>query len=669
MKKPARSRAATETPSEPAPSQPLPHASGAFRLAAATVFLISLAAYLATVAPTVTGEDSGELVPAAWTLGVPHPPGYPLWTVVAHLFTYLPIGDAAFRVNLCSAVLGSAACALLVFIAGMLDVGPAAAAGAGLLLGFSTTFWSQAVIAEVYTLTALTLELMAYCLLVWREKYSTAPAASDRWLYAGLFMMSLSLGAHDTVSLITLPLWLAILFCERHRLTPGRFGRMLGTYAAGLAIYLYLPLRAAAHPAMNWGDPETWDNFWAVVTRSQYPSVLHQDRNVHDFMGQMSALAHYFWTQWPAPITVVVAALAVVGVFLAWRARPGLIALFAVAFAILSVFFAGLLNFHLDLEGIHVAEVFFIPAWTIIVLFATRGLQAIPQHSVRAGLICLLSMGTLVGNFPLSTMHGNDVARRYGLDMLSTLPQNAMIFTSADYEAFPLMYLQIVEKLRPDVIALDEQRDVLKACQLAHVDVVDADSALSSLIRYGGHPVYFTRFHSGENFVCRPVGLLYEARPANEKNSTLDDHEIWSRYIMGTPQGPWLDDWSTASILANYDEARARAALARGDRDAARQDAASAAARLKGDPTEANQLGALLARGGDAEGALPYYESAAALRPDYLEANYNAITTLMQLGRWRDAQERYAAACRAGVKFGSLADGLEAELMRHAGNP
>src|SRR5581483_1437856 len=143
MKKQARP-SKNANPTEPATvpnttPQPLPHAIGAFRLAAATAFLITLAAYLATLAPTVTGEDSGELVPAAWTLGIPHPPGYPLWTVIAHLFTYVPIGDAAFRVNLCSAVLGSAACALLVFIAGLLDVGPAAAAGAGLLLGFSTT--------------------------------------------------------------------------------------------------------------------------------------------------------------------------------------------------------------------------------------------------------------------------------------------------------------------------------------------------------------------------------------------------------------------------------------------------------------------------------------------------------------------------------------------------
>ena len=79
---------------------------GGFRLFLAAAFL-SFSLYSFTLAPTVTAEDSGELVTAAATLGVAHPPGYPLWCILGKVFTYLPVGTVAWRVNLLSAVLGS----------------------------------------------------------------------------------------------------------------------------------------------------------------------------------------------------------------------------------------------------------------------------------------------------------------------------------------------------------------------------------------------------------------------------------------------------------------------------------------------------------------------------------------------------------------------------------
>ena len=79
----------------------------------AGTLVASLLLYLVTLAPTVTFEDSGELIAAAYNLGVPHEPGYPLWTMIAHLFTWLPFGDVAYRVNLMSAVCSALAAALI----------------------------------------------------------------------------------------------------------------------------------------------------------------------------------------------------------------------------------------------------------------------------------------------------------------------------------------------------------------------------------------------------------------------------------------------------------------------------------------------------------------------------------------------------------------------------
>jgi hypothetical protein len=90
----------------PAPAEPVFWGRLDYLTAGVAAFF-ALIVYILTLGPTVTGEDSGELVSAAYTLGIAHPPGYPLWCILGHLFTYIPFGPVAWRVNLMSATFGS----------------------------------------------------------------------------------------------------------------------------------------------------------------------------------------------------------------------------------------------------------------------------------------------------------------------------------------------------------------------------------------------------------------------------------------------------------------------------------------------------------------------------------------------------------------------------------
>jgi len=182
-------------------------------IAAAFVFFITLGVYIATLSPTVTLEDSGELITGAATFGVPHPPGYPLWTMSGFLFSHLvPFGNVAWRVNLQSAFFGAAANAVLTllvchsgrwllqrwtdgpvqplarrfsFYAGML---------AGLVLGFSDIMWSQGVIAEVYTLNGLFVNLVLLFFYFWMLE----PRKTHRLVIA-VFIFALGLTNHHTL--------------------------------------------------------------------------------------------------------------------------------------------------------------------------------------------------------------------------------------------------------------------------------------------------------------------------------------------------------------------------------------------------------------------------------------------------------------------------------------
>ena len=139
--------------------------AGRWKLQAALVVLVTFGVYLYTTPRTVTLEDSGLFLMASHFGGVAHPPGYPLHSLLGKLFTLLPVGSVAFRVHLLSALSASLTCAAVFWIARSLIGRSAPSWAAGLGYGFSLVFWSQAIVAEVYTLnTLMTFLLLACCL-------------------------------------------------------------------------------------------------------------------------------------------------------------------------------------------------------------------------------------------------------------------------------------------------------------------------------------------------------------------------------------------------------------------------------------------------------------------------------------------------------------------------
>src|SRR5205807_570270 len=218
---------------------------------AGIVFLIALLLYSWTLAPTVTLTDSGELIVVARGLGIAHPPGVPLWIILAHLASLLPFGNVAQRINFSSALFAAVACAMLTLAVAELLVTAsylsaskrrkkgsqqskkieqsgeahlilaAPAIGAGLLMAFSRTLWSYATITEVYALTTLLILVILFLMLRWRRRIvedrmhiwtvsKVGPVASpitrhDTSLYAAALMFGLALGVHHVTVALTLP--------------------------------------------------------------------------------------------------------------------------------------------------------------------------------------------------------------------------------------------------------------------------------------------------------------------------------------------------------------------------------------------------------------------------------------------------------------------------------
>ena len=265
--------------------------------------LIAFGVYVKTLAPTVSFFDSGELIAAAYSLGVAHPPGYPLYVLLGWLFSRIPtclcygrqIGPVAYRLNLMSAFFGAGATLMVYYAtytclnlvqraragrpdaAGSETADPAApermlypiiAMVAALTFAFSITHWRHAVVAEVYTLNAFVCGLILFLLLRWRVKRRPG------LLWAVALVFGLGFGNHQT-SLLFAPaaVLLVLLTTPRLIFKAKQVLLILLFLALGLSVYLLLPLRAAQNPPINWGNPATLQQFIWVVTRQGYSAV------------------------------------------------------------------------------------------------------------------------------------------------------------------------------------------------------------------------------------------------------------------------------------------------------------------------------------------------------------------------------------------------------------
>jgi hypothetical protein len=224
-------------------------------IACLVTFVVSLIVYTLTLQPTVGLEDSGELIVASDYLGVPHPPGYPIWSLltwffqwVFHSVTFHGHPNPAWAVNFFSAVAGAAACgvlALLISRSGMdllrslkkesnllgestesLFCSVAGIAG-GLLLAFGQGMWSQAVIAEVYTLNIFFQSLVLLFLYRWMVE-----PGNSKWLLLCAFTFGLGITNHQTLMFMGLAIAVAVLFNELEILKPKHLGFVIGALVA-----------------------------------------------------------------------------------------------------------------------------------------------------------------------------------------------------------------------------------------------------------------------------------------------------------------------------------------------------------------------------------------------------------------------------------------------------
>lgn len=410
--------------------------------------LVPFAAYLRTMAPTLYNADSAELATAAHTVGIPHPPGYPLYVLIGHAFTWLPIGDVGYRVNLMSAVFASVTLALVWAIVRHLTRSSFAGVVAAWLLGFASPFWADAIVAEVYTLDAALVAAMILCLLHWRGGHDA------RLLALAFLFLGLSL-ANRTTNALNVPV--VLLFLLPDLKTAWRTAlRCAPALLPGPALYALLPLRAAMDASYRWGATYAVDGsridldltdpgrlWWFVSAR-----VFRSGTTWYDWDERLRQCFDFAGDAWSAMLGGgLILALAGL-VWLATAERRAAVLIGGVGL-VQTAFFVNYAAIDKDTMFVHTYMVLAIGTGCAVArLIAALRRASLPQSA--AALLLALPLVMAAVHWPLLDLSHDDLARERSEAIMSTAEPGALIAGSWT-DIAPIEYLQIVEGQRSDV--------------------------------------------------------------------------------------------------------------------------------------------------------------------------------------------------------------------------
>lgn len=503
-------------------------------------FTAGLTIFIFTLAPGLLRDDSGEFQTLAYTLGMSHATGYPIYILLAKAFTLLvPIRDIAYRVNLLSAVLGGL-CMALVYLAGRSLVGWRLPAFTGaLVIGLDRIFWSQAIIAELYTASAALVAAEFVLLFSWRR--------SGKWgyLFAAGLLGGLSLGIHNTVALAAPAIFIYLLITTK---LQRDWLASLGGAGLGVALALlaYLALDAlnvpssyfnsVARPSLSvWGI--SLQNFGSPFQRLSFLYTAYQFRPLMLDFAAFNKISHLYFGgfEWT---TFALAGLGLLKLF--WKNWKEAL--------LVTLAYGSMLGFVLTYSIIDI-YVFFIPTLVPLVLLVLSGLAGLMDaldwcfakfHQERwstwaanlaALALVMLMMAPRISVIQDSVQEGYPVfLSAYGLDemvypartpdaphqqakaIVDGVEDNAIIFTNWDL-LYTFYYVAEVEEGRMGMAFHETfpQDGVTKLADSARAYI---DSNL------GRRPIYtteysseLTRYYSLKKAGSIPKLYMIEARP------------------------------------------------------------------------------------------------------------------------------------------------------------
>ena len=461
--------------------------------------------------------DSMEFVVTSWDAGIAHPPGTPLYTLLAHLACLIPLGSIPFRINVLTALFGGGSAFVLYLV--MLQLRPlkspafeaTVAAVIAFVVALSPALWFQSVRAEVYSLNIFICLLLAWLTL----QFKSHPEAL-RWPLLIAFVAGLGLANHHLLVILTVLALLPFVFLEaplRRVLLSRNFGAIMGFGTLGFLAYLYLPLRA--HDGwMMWGDPSTLGGFYSIVSAEAFHMAVTQMEKDPIPVAMIEILVK--WVDLLGPILFLSSFAGLIVLVIKDR-KKGLL--------LLSLVVVGLLAkaiMYLDVENPDDHGYFLIGLMPLAA--ATMGLLhiKIPWKKAHPGAVSVALLIALTANGALLVSDdGNASSLAYfpapdafNRHFLEEVPPDSVFMPSYFAMFFSHLYFHDVEHRRPDVAMVHQTFYAKYAGGAAYAqDIVK---------RYPDLKPLFDSFMETHRFPLEAARKLAERRPIILENDTLN---------------------------------------------------------------------------------------------------------------------------------------------------
>jgi len=438
------------------------------------VFII----YLFTLAPSVIQIDSGELATVQYILGIAHPTGYPLFTMLGFLFLQIPLGLRKItQANLLAAIWSAFAIYFFIKVLIVLlinveekknnvvskkkqktvaaikfneDQKIFSIIAAAFFLAFSKTFWMQSTSVEVYSLQTMLLALILFFSL---KAFGSKEESSKSWSLVGL---SFAFGfSNHMTTLLAIP-FAAILFFFKEKLTTSSIKIIFKTLVLSIPvlvlIYLYLPIRAAQNPIMNWGNPINFENFWRHFTGRQYQVWLFAS-----FEATKKQLGN-FVSNFPSEFTIVGLFIGLIGFIFLYKIDKKIF-LTTLATFLFAVLYS--VNYDIvDLDSYFLLAYMIFSIWILFgfLLLFSKLEQLLKTKRMIIPIFTILIFVPLASN--KSEVDQSDVYtfEDYTKTILNGVEKNSIILSYQwDYFISASYYFQNVEDFRKDVVVVDKE--------------------------------------------------------------------------------------------------------------------------------------------------------------------------------------------------------------------
>ena len=421
--------------------------------------LFSLMIYTATLFPSVPGGDSGELIASACDLGVLHPPGYPLYSLLSRLFYFLPFGTPGWRVNFLSALATALASGFLFLTAARLTGSLAAALLSYALFAFSPTVWRYATMAEVFSIHNLILTTLLYSALRFYE------TKKIRYAYASAFVIGLGATNHQTIIFYALPLigWAIYEIAKKSKTTLDVAKHVLTLTCISLScmgLYAYVFYAGQKIPTVLWGDFYSIDGLIHHILRRDYGTFQLFHRGTGDTI--FAYIAAYFHRTFTEMLGIGLLLAGTCFWFLKDSRHRNLILFTLGMYWFYVITFTGLSNLPLADPTVHdILSRFWQQPNILVALWASAGylfledwINKVFRHASMGLAVSVLALQIGL-HYAENDQHGNTVVHDYAQASLEALPQNTLLITKGDIQINAIRYMQQCEHVRLDVSIVD----------------------------------------------------------------------------------------------------------------------------------------------------------------------------------------------------------------------